>query len=84
MRGVITASSMHVFMTKVYSFMGLGLFITAVNSSLLYNSGASDSLVYNISEVEGSLVIRSNWLGSVFFSAPLYSQNSKMSLNPRT
>jgi len=74
MRGVITASAMHVFMTKVYSFMGLGLFITAVNSSLLYN----------ISEVEGSLVIRSNWLCSVFFSAPLYSQNSTMSINPRT
>tara|TARA_B110000977_G_scaffold8102_1_gene10932 strand:- start:206 stop:430 length:225 start_codon:yes stop_codon:yes gene_type:complete len=74
MRRVITASAMHVFMTKVYSFMGLGLFITAVNSSLLYN----------ISEVEGSLVLRSNWLGSVFFSAPLYSQNSTMSLNPRT
>lgn len=72
MREVITASKMHVFMKKVYSFMGLVLLITAVNSSLYYNNDARDSLVYNISEVVGSPVIRSNWLGSVFFLVPLY------------
>ena|GEM_PF-3083973 len=63
---------MHVFMKKVYSFMGLRLFTIAVTSYLFYNNDALTSMVYNISEVGGSAVRSFNWLGSFFFLAPRY------------
>lgn len=69
---VITLDSTRVFLSRVYSFMALGLAITGLISYLFYSNSTIASLIYTINELEGGGIERSfNWLGYVFLFAPL-------------
>lgn len=58
-------------MSRVYSYMALGMLITTLTSLLFYKNETVASMIYTISDVAGQETRSFNLLGLVFLFAPI-------------
>ncbi len=63
--------SLRQYMLKIYNYMATGLAISGLVAWLVANVPAVQSLFYNMVEVEGYMVMRTNILGTIAMFAPL-------------